>query len=235
VFETLETCYTMSSLKELRQARKMTQRDLAVRLGTTQQTVARWESGQTAVPSNQLRDLARLFEVTVDDLLGYKFGEEPRRDRRFAVVYPDQPFGEVQVTCAFGSRSYPLDKSQREAFAQDLNEVPSDWFAFSTLDGRSVLLNTDQVLSLHFEPSAPIMADQSEDLLVRLIWADGKQEQHPLTDVTATAFERLALGETSAGEFIPILHRDGSIKYINLQHAAVIEFPLGRYLELSAR
>jgi hypothetical protein len=91
------------------------------------------------------------------------------------------------------------------------------------------------VHSLHFEPSAiPISVDQSGDLLVRLIWADGKQEQHPLTKVTATAFERLALGEITAGEFIPVLHRDGSIKYINLQHAAVIELPLGRYLEISA-
>jgi transcriptional regulator with XRE-family HTH domain len=214
----------------------MTQRDLAERLSTTQQTVARWEAGHTAIPSKQLRELARLFDVTVDDLLGYKFDEEPRRDRRFAVVYPDRPFGEVHVTCAFGSRSYPLDQSQREAFAEDLNEPPSEWFAFSTLDDRSVLLNTSEVRSLHFEPSEiPITDDPGGDHLVRLIWADGKQEQHPLTDVTATAFERLALGETSAGEFIPILHRDGSIKYINLQHAAVIEFPLERYLEISAR
>lgn len=48
----------------------MTQEQLAERLGTTFQSVSRWENGTTYPDMELLPDMARLFSVTVDDLLG---------------------------------------------------------------------------------------------------------------------------------------------------------------------
>ncbi|MDL2294777.1 XRE family transcriptional regulator [Ruminococcaceae bacterium OttesenSCG-928-D13] len=57
-------------LKELRKEHKMTQNGLASRLGITQQAVGRWESGLSAPDPETLVQLAGVFDVTVDDLLG---------------------------------------------------------------------------------------------------------------------------------------------------------------------
>jgi len=61
-------------LKQIREARRLTQHDLAHRLrqrgfGTTQTTVSRWESGQ-APRGYVLAALAAELGVTVDELLG---------------------------------------------------------------------------------------------------------------------------------------------------------------------
>jgi transcriptional regulator with XRE-family HTH domain len=61
----------MERLRALRQGFKLTQGQVAERLGTTQQTVARWESGKTEPGIAALKDLAVLYGTSVDDLLGH--------------------------------------------------------------------------------------------------------------------------------------------------------------------
>lgn len=60
----------MKRLKELRQAGRYSQQQLAEMLGTTQQTIGRWESGAVEPNLSKLRDIALIFGVSVDDLLG---------------------------------------------------------------------------------------------------------------------------------------------------------------------
>lgn len=50
----------------------MNQRELAERIGTTQRTISYWENGQTQPDLSALVDLAQVFDVSVDDLLGTK-------------------------------------------------------------------------------------------------------------------------------------------------------------------
>ena len=56
-------------IKEAREAKGWTQERLAIELSTTQQTIQRWESEQTAVKSTQLKELSRVLGVTVSYLL----------------------------------------------------------------------------------------------------------------------------------------------------------------------
>ena len=56
-------------IKEAREAKGWSQERLAVELSTTQQTIQRWESGQTAVKSTQLKELSRILGVTGSYLL----------------------------------------------------------------------------------------------------------------------------------------------------------------------
>lgn len=59
----------MNNIKKFRVAFGYTQKELAKHLGTTQQTLGRWENGDSEPKQMILKDMALLFETTIDDLL----------------------------------------------------------------------------------------------------------------------------------------------------------------------
>lgn len=59
----------------LRKQKGLTQEQLAVSLGVTNQAVSKWESGQCCPDIQLLPAIASLFEVSVDELLGYNSGK----------------------------------------------------------------------------------------------------------------------------------------------------------------
>src|SRR5690625_2070153 len=54
-------------IKSFREARNMNQDDLAVLLGTTKQTVSRYENGDRQANQDVLFKLAGIFKVSIDD------------------------------------------------------------------------------------------------------------------------------------------------------------------------
>jgi transcriptional regulator with XRE-family HTH domain len=66
----------MLRIKEARKMAKMSQREVAERLGVTQPTLSGWESGKFPVDSNNLRALSELFCVTPNFLLGIESAED---------------------------------------------------------------------------------------------------------------------------------------------------------------
>lgn len=61
-------------LLELRKKNKLTQDELAEKLFVTRQAVSRWESGETIPNTETLKLLSKLFDVSINTLLG-----EPRK------------------------------------------------------------------------------------------------------------------------------------------------------------
>ena len=59
-----------SRIRTLRTAAKMSQRVLAEQLKVTQQTIAGWEMGRTSPDRHMLAQLAQIFDVSTDYLLG---------------------------------------------------------------------------------------------------------------------------------------------------------------------
>ena len=55
----------------LRKQKDLTQENLANLLGVTNQTVSKWESAQCCPDIQLLPKIAKIFNVTVDELLGY--------------------------------------------------------------------------------------------------------------------------------------------------------------------
>ena len=58
----------MKTIKDFRDERGWTQLDLANQLGVTPSTIYNWERGRFEPRVSQLRELARLFGVKMDDI-----------------------------------------------------------------------------------------------------------------------------------------------------------------------
>ncbi|MEA4833513.1 MAG: helix-turn-helix transcriptional regulator [Oscillospiraceae bacterium] len=59
----------------LRKQKGMTQEELAHSLGVTNQSVSKWESAQCCPDIQLLPELAKIFDVSIDELMGYKAAE----------------------------------------------------------------------------------------------------------------------------------------------------------------
>lgn len=59
------------NIKELRIKNKYTQEELAEKLSVSVQTISRWENGVNYPDISMLPEVAKIFEVSIDSLLGY--------------------------------------------------------------------------------------------------------------------------------------------------------------------
>lgn len=59
------------NLYNLRKLHKFSQEQVAERLGVSRQAVAKWEAGETAPDIHNCVAMARLYDVSVDDLVNY--------------------------------------------------------------------------------------------------------------------------------------------------------------------
>lgn len=69
-------------LKELRENSKMTQQELAVIIGTTNQTIANWENKKSEPDILTLKKLSSLFKVSIDYLLENNVSDRKLMDVR---------------------------------------------------------------------------------------------------------------------------------------------------------
>ncbi len=77
------------NIRRNRRLLDLTQEQLADRLGVSFQSISRWETGATYPDMELLPEMAKLFSVTVDELLGYDEPEEktPYREIEEALGY----------------------------------------------------------------------------------------------------------------------------------------------------
>ncbi len=80
------------NLVHLRKLRRMTQEDVAEKVGVTRQAIAKWEAGETVPDLDRCRLLADLFGVSLDDLANYEAEENlgldlpPKGKHLFGIV-----------------------------------------------------------------------------------------------------------------------------------------------------
>ena len=80
------------NLLTLRKKNRMTQEELAERMGVSRQALAKWESGETIPDLDKSRAIAAIFNVTLDDLANYEPHENsglelpPKGKHLFGVV-----------------------------------------------------------------------------------------------------------------------------------------------------
>lgn len=118
----------MNKLKELRQEKKLSQKELAKKIGVHYRTLQNWENGESQIKPDKAQALADYFGVSVGYLLGYS--ENPQR-------YDDEIILTNSRTDRIFTHSYQLEsdniKSAFKKFTIDcsllLTDVQIDAFA----------------------------------------------------------------------------------------------------------
>lgn len=118
-------------LYALRRGAGMTQQELAEKLGVTNRTISKWETGETFPETSQLIPLADLFHVTVDELLrGCGSVERTASDSGLSSELPEE-----------GATDANIDRSKRSS-------VPSPGMAALIACGIGVILLGAAALTL---------------------------------------------------------------------------------------
>ena len=63
-------------IKEIRKKNKLTQKDLADKLGVTFQAVSKWENGKNVPDISLLKEISNLFDVNLDDIIDGEIKEK---------------------------------------------------------------------------------------------------------------------------------------------------------------
>ena len=80
------------NLVQMRKLKRLTQEEIAEKVGVTRQAVAKWEAGETIPDLEKCKILADLFEVSLDDLANYEpeenmgLGVPPKGKHLFGIV-----------------------------------------------------------------------------------------------------------------------------------------------------
>lgn len=61
---------TKEIIRNIREKNNLTQEQLAERIHVTRQAVSRWENGETQPDTEQLKTLSKVFNVSINTLLG---------------------------------------------------------------------------------------------------------------------------------------------------------------------
>ncbi|MFI3051314.1 helix-turn-helix domain-containing protein [Streptococcus suis] len=124
----------MNRLKELRQEKKLSQKELAKKIGVHYRTLQNWENGESQIKPDKAQALADYFGVSVGYLLGYetnpkKYDDElvltnPRTSRIFTHSYKQE---KEKVKDAFGNfvleNSLLLTDQQIQAFSSMIADL----------------------------------------------------------------------------------------------------------------
>ena len=70
------------NIQYLRKSRNMTQEALAEQLGVSRQTVAKWESGESAPDLEMAEKLSRVLDASLDELVHAPFDRMPAGEKR---------------------------------------------------------------------------------------------------------------------------------------------------------
>lgn len=118
----------MNRLKELRQEKKLSQKEMALELHTPLRTYQRWENGESQIKPDKAQQLADFFGVSIGYLLGYT------EDRK---IYDDERL------VGFKRNSSPYYFSPKRLYSEEKNKLKSHFIEL--LRDDNVFLSDDNI------------------------------------------------------------------------------------------
>jgi transcriptional regulator with XRE-family HTH domain len=138
-------------LKQCRAEMGLTQQQLAAMLDTTQQTIARWESGRLAIPSAILKDLAIILNCTIEDILGTASKKRSMYSRSFPRLFADHHeqvslYGGLSIDIeGFEDFKFAIDEEHYKFISQFFDDFPetikTEWITLKTMDNWFLFIN----------------------------------------------------------------------------------------------
>lgn len=68
-------------LAELRKNKGLSQEELADKLGVSRQAVSKWERGEASPDTDNLIELARIYDISLDELVGLSNNDKKKNNR----------------------------------------------------------------------------------------------------------------------------------------------------------
>ncbi len=96
-------------LAELRKQHGLSQEELADQLGVSRQAISKWERGEASPDTDNLIELARIYGISLDELLGLKKDDEDNEEKEDKGSIHIDSTG-VHVTDDEGSEVHVTDK-----------------------------------------------------------------------------------------------------------------------------
>ncbi len=224
------------NLKAFRTQIQMTQDALALSLGVSQQTVARWEKGTSPIKHQHVREMCVLFGCTADELLGFESDEFDETPSLFANALDYEClFGSVRINTESGMYEYPVgvEAMRKQTHVLDSyhgvhssSERPN-WLHIWTLNNRGAFINTDAIKSVEYiddnEEAAPMPAHPE-------VWraiSEGLGRSEVGDVIAATCRDIISgYGEETAHDLassIKVVYVDGSVEthYFGEEHSSL--------------
>ncbi len=237
----------MNKIKELRTQLRLTQKDIATMMHTTQQTIGRWENGTSEPSLSNLRDLAYALGTTTSVLIGESHAS--RQNSLYNLIFSQEKldlegfWGNVGILPANRTKSiwYPITLETVNRILERSEEgIP---FMFETLNNKLVFINpkhVKRIVSLDDDGDAfpndwelswhesgcesPAIFDALEIYLQETYWDEEADPDNTLSDHLRAVVEKLIeehnLDEEAIIQLISgmrVIYADGSMESFTLQ------------------
>ena len=169
-------------IKQARDAKGWTQTDLAKAIGTTQQQIARYESGDNDIKSSVLMKMSDALGVTISYLLG--MSDDPHLVATFPSRSHSLPIvgrvaaGEAREAIEQRGRTHPVPDelwrgNEESVFVEISGNSMNRYFS----DGTLVLVNT--VMEVRNGDIAAVFVNGDEVTIKHVFFEDGGIRLHP--------------------------------------------------------
>lgn len=248
------------NLKKLRTNAGLTQKQLAMKMNTVQQTVARWEGGETALNADHIKQLCGILHCTAEELLGWSLSDVEQNSDWRDLVDVGSYFGTLSISMRFGTLSFPVGdvgKDDVDSFLERrsiVNRVKdrSEWMVVSAMNKRLLFVNFASVRSIkmesdeietedgHFD-AEPQLVDVEANAVacdeVCVTFVDGSAQRFRLTQGVADDISNVLIaGEILDGSVLLIEDQHGGQlqTFINLSEVALIDVPTDLFVALTS-
>ncbi|MBO5967596.1 MAG: helix-turn-helix transcriptional regulator [Clostridia bacterium] len=232
-----ETVKVGRRIAQFRKKKNMTQFELADALGISFQAVSNWERGNSMPDISRLSELAELFDVSIDDILGKKNqvvidaarGEDVKAEKyseddleeAASIMKPDEVEEIVSLSTAKFAKIVPMLPFLDEDYIDDLawkfyreGAIFEELMPFMTDDALDKLAEAAYNDGRHIETFCPFISEDMCGELALRAAEDGKDVKPFLPflledDVKKLAFNSLEKGNVKAvTDFLPFMDED---------------------------
>lgn len=167
----------MNRLKELRQEKKLSQKELAKKIGVHYRTLQNWENGESQIKPGKAQPLADFFGVSVGYLLGYT--NNPKLYSDEIVIEPEEG---VVLTHSEQRNNEKLDQIRKKAQKQKddfVNFLSENQFFLDNQTIDSILI---LIKNLDLDSADPWRVKLSEMIVNDTLPADLRQKYSYIID-----------------------------------------------------
>lgn len=156
-------------LSKLRKEANLTQEDLAEKCDVSRQAVAKWESGESIPDIYKISQVAKLFEVSIEELIWGECQQETQKDMAKKIYILFAQNMESLRTCLLVGRG----RSDEDLATLLRSEIRKSRFVFSKKTVEELL-----ELTIDFAYSSVCIVDRKEykDVFGEEIWDSNKRK-----------------------------------------------------------